>query len=141
MEAVTLTRADLDDITEHLDAISALIPLRPIKSKRGHKAAVAALNTLLDAGGANEKNPLSTLVALLGELIGDYEDARTAATTIPPADMLRFLMDQHGLSQSDLPEVGSQGVVSEILNGKRELNVRQVKLLSERFYVGPQVFV
>jgi HTH-type transcriptional regulator/antitoxin HigA len=55
--------------------------------------------------------------------------------------MLRFLMDQHGLSQGDLPEVGSQGVVSEILSGKRDLNVRQIRLLSERFGVGPQAFV
>ncbi len=30
-----------------------------------------------------------------------------------------YLMEEHGLRQSDLPEIGSQGVVSEILNGKR----------------------
>ena len=54
--------------------------------------------------------------------------------------MLRFLMHQRGLSQSDLPEIGSQGAVSEIPGGKRELNVRQIKRLSERL-VGPQVFV
>ena len=36
-------------------------------------------------------------------------------------------MDEHGLTQSDLPEVGSQGVVSEIIHGKRELNVRQIR--------------
>jgi len=35
-------------------------------------------------------------------------------------------MDQHGLTQSDLPEIGSQGVVSEILSGKRELNARRL---------------
>ncbi len=33
-------------------------------------------------------------------------------------------MEEHDLSQSDLPEVGSQGGASEILSGKRELNVR-----------------
>ncbi|MBL8080239.1 MAG: helix-turn-helix domain-containing protein [Anaerolineales bacterium] len=55
--------------------------------------------------------------------------------------MLRFLMDEHGLSQSDLPEVGSQGVVSEILNGRRELNVRQIRSLAERFKVSSAVFV
>ena len=36
------------------------------------------------------------------------------------SDVLRFFMAEHSLSQSDLPEVGSQGVVSEILNGKRD---------------------
>ena len=57
------------------------------------------------------------------------------------ADMLRFLMDEHALTQSDLPEVGSQGVVSEILNAKRELNVRQIRALAKRFHVSPAVFV
>lgn len=50
-------------------------------------------------------------------------------------------MDEHGLNQSDLPEVGSQGVVSEILRGRRQLNVRQVRALSERFGVSPAVFI
>ena len=57
------------------------------------------------------------------------------------ADSLRFLMEEHELTQSDLPEVGSQGVVSEILGGKRALNVRQIRALSERFGVSPAVFV
>jgi HTH-type transcriptional regulator/antitoxin HigA len=50
-------------------------------------------------------------------------------------------MQQHGLKQSDLPEIGSQGVVSEILAGKRALNVRQVKTLSVRFGVSTATFV
>ena len=141
METMTLTRADVDDLAEHLSAISARIPLQTIRSKRAYKTATAAMNALLDAGGADESNPLSALVSLLGELIADYEDAHSSPKTISPADMLRFLMNQHGLSQGDLPEVGSQGVVSEILSGKRDLNVRQIRLLSERFGVGPQVFV
>jgi HTH-type transcriptional regulator / antitoxin HigA len=39
-----------------------------------------------------------------------------------------------------LPEVGSQGVVSEVLKGKRELNIRQVRALAQRFHVSPAVF-
>ena len=49
-------------------------------------------------------------------------------------------MEEHGLSQSELPEVGSQGVVSEVLNGKRELNTRQIEALSLRFHLSPAVF-
>jgi HTH-type transcriptional regulator/antitoxin HigA len=50
-------------------------------------------------------------------------------------------MQEHSLKQSDLPEIGSQGVVSEILNGKRQLNTRQIKALAERFAVSPVVFI
>jgi HTH-type transcriptional regulator/antitoxin HigA len=49
-------------------------------------------------------------------------------------------MDQYELSQSDLPELGSQGIVSEILNGKRNINLRQIKALSQRFNI-PQHFL
>lgn len=50
--------------------------------------------------------------------------------------MLRFLMHQHGLTQADLAdELGSQGIVSEVLNGKRELNLRQMRALAGRFSV------
>ena len=44
-------------------------------------------------------------------------------------------MDQHGLRQSDLPEVGAQSVVSDVLHGRRRLNLRQVKALAQRFAV------
>ena len=57
------------------------------------------------------------------------------------ADVLRFLMDEHGLSQSALPEAGSQGVVSEILSRKRELNLRQIRVLAKRFHVSPAIFI
>jgi HTH-type transcriptional regulator/antitoxin HigA len=57
------------------------------------------------------------------------------------AEVLQYLMEEHSLRQSDLPEVGSQGVVSEILNGKRELNVRQIRELAQRFHVSPAVFI
>ena len=44
-------------------------------------------------------------------------------------------MEEHGLRQSDLPEVGAQSVVSAVLAGKRQLNLRQVKALANRFSV------
>jgi HTH-type transcriptional regulator/antitoxin HigA len=51
-------------------------------------------------------------------------------------------MKQHALNQRDLKnEIGSQGVVSEILNGKRQLNITQIKKLAERFRVSPVTFI
>ena len=48
---------------------------------------------------------------------------------------------KNGLRQSDLPEVGSQGVMSEVLAGKRRLNARQVKALAQRFKVAAEVLL
>jgi HTH-type transcriptional regulator/antitoxin HigA len=50
-------------------------------------------------------------------------------------------MEGHGLMQMDLPEIGSQGIVSEVLAGRRKLNVRQIHALAERFGVRPGAFL
>lgn len=132
MEAV-IDRKAASELAVHFAAISKLVPLRPIRHEKDYNAAVGSLNSLLDAGAADENHALADLVATLGELISDYEDKHHAAAEVTPADMLRFLMQQHGLKQGDLPEVGTQGVVSEVLNGKRELNLCQIRALAERF--------
>jgi HTH-type transcriptional regulator / antitoxin HigA len=51
-------------------------------------------------------------------------------------------MEANGLKQSDLThELGSQGIVSEILSGKRGINARQARALAKRFGVLPMVFI
>jgi HTH-type transcriptional regulator/antitoxin HigA len=116
-------------------------PLLTIRNEKEYGAAVKHLNELLDEIGSNEKHPLYTLLDTLGTLVHAYEEKHYPIPDVGGAEILRFLMKEHGLTQSDLPEVGSQGVVSEILNGKRELNIRQIRTLSERFNVSAAVFV
>jgi HTH-type transcriptional regulator/antitoxin HigA len=140
MEAL-IDRVVVAEITTHYEALNAFVPLRPLSNKSDYTKAVAALNQLLDAGAADEDHPLAGLVNTVGSLISTYEDAHNPPAKVAPAAVLRLLMDQHRLSQSDLPEVGTQGVISEILGGKRELNVRQIKALSARFNVPTSVFV
>ncbi len=74
-------------------------------------------------------------------LIEKYENQHYPEPVLNPTDYLKYLMEEHNLKQSDLTEIGSQGVVSEILNGKRELNIRQIKSLSKRFGVFSSVFI
>jgi HTH-type transcriptional regulator/antitoxin HigA len=50
-------------------------------------------------------------------------------------------MQEHGLRQGDLPEVGSQGGVSEVLPGERQLNARQISGLARGFSVSADVFL
>jgi len=102
---------------------------------------VNLLDGLIDEVGNNESHPLSSLMETIGSLIEAYESQNYPDIEGDPINTLKTLMEEHGLKQSDLPEIGSQGVVSEIISGKRQLNVRQLKLLSERFKVSPVVFV
>ena len=116
-------------------------PLLIIHNEREYDAAVERMNELLDEIGTDENHPLYSLLDTLGTLIEAYEEEHHAIPDANGAEVLRFIMDEHGLTQSELPEVGSQGVVSEILNGKRELNVRQIRALAKRFNVSASAFV
>lgn len=116
-------------------------PILTIRNEPEYDAAVKRLNELLDEIGTNERHPLYGLLDTLGTVVHAYEEKHHPMPATSGADMLRFFMEEHGLNQSDLPEVGSQGVVSEVLSGKRDLNVRQVRALAERFHVSPAVFI
>lgn len=110
-------------------------------NKRDYNKLVNMLDSLIDEVGNNASHPLSRLMETIGSLIESYESQNYPDIEGDPINALKILMEEHGLKQSDFPEIGSQGVVSEILSGKRQLNVRQLKLLGERFKVSPMVFV
>jgi len=116
-------------------------PILSIRNEREYDLAVERLNELLDEVGGNEKHPLYGLLDTLGTLIHAYEEEHDPIPDSSGVDVLCLLLEEHGLKQSDLPEIGSQGVVSEILNGKRDLNIRQMRELAKRFHVSPAVFL
>ncbi len=115
--------------------------LQPARNAKEYAQLVEALDAAIDAGGADEKHPLARLVDYLGDLVAEYEakDKMPAAAT--GAEALRYLMQRDGLRQIDLPELGSQGVVSELLSGRRDFNARQAKVLAERFGVSAALFL
>ena len=80
-------------------------------------------------------------VKLLTLLIEDFEGKAYSMPSASPLEMITFLMDQHGLKQKDLTNVfGTRSITSEVLSGKRELNKEQIRRLSERFEVSPEMF-
>ena len=121
-----------------------VFPLQTITSKSQHKTALKVVEKLITF--TNEEHPddkgVEVYLKTLTELVGDYERGGFKAATISGAEMLSYLMDLQGLNQADLSkELGGQPVVSKILKGERELNLRQVKALAKRFKVSPEVFI
>ena len=102
---------------------------------------VDMLDGLIDEVGEDESHSLASLMETIGTLIKTYEDQNVPEPQGNPSETLKMLIAEHGLKQTDLPDIGSQGVVSEILSGKRQLNIRQIKYLSNRFGVSPVVFM
>ncbi len=132
--------ARLDAALAHWSYVAPL--LTPAKTKADYRALVASLDAILDAGGANEAHPLASLAAMLGEWVAVWEREHVPMPeAMTAAEALAYFMARDGLRQSDLPEIGNQAKVSEMLSGKREINLRQAKALAERFGLPLDIFV
>ena len=132
---------EIDKIARRYKALCELVPLKPITGKIEYDAAIEHLNRLLDAGGANQGHPLAGLVEALGEMIQSYERRQAPEPAAQPREVLRYLMEEHGLRQSDLAETCSQGTISDILSGRREISRALAKALATRFGVSAAVFL
>lgn len=117
------------------------IPLGPLRTEAEYRRAVTILDEIVDEIGEQERHSLADLAETLALAIAAYEEVHVPVQDTSGPAVLRTLMVEHGLSQSNLPEIGSQGVVSEVLSGKRDLNVRQIAGLAARFGVSPAVFL
>lgn len=124
---------------EHWQYVAPVLKMPTTQAE--YEALVEALDEVLDAGGADENHPLAVLADRMGELVAAYEELNLPQIQTTGIDALKYLMQTHGLGQADLPEIASQGIMSELLNGKRELNLRQIKALANRFHVPPQAFI
>ena len=82
------------------------------------------------------------LLDLLSDLVEAYEDEHYPIPKAEPNEILKMLMYEHDLKQSDLLDVfGSSGIASEVVNGKRSISKAQAKKLAERFKVSVELFI
>ncbi len=121
-------------------ALLKKVPPKVIRTEKENEAYTEILYNL-DRRSKRLTPAEKELAELLTLLIEDFEEKRYQLPRTSPLDVLRFLMDQHGLKQKDLVDVfGTPSIVSEVLSGKRELNKDHIKRLSARFHVSPELF-
>jgi HTH-type transcriptional regulator/antitoxin HigA len=117
---------------------SDLYPLKIIKNERDYKLALKSLEAVFDETRGNLAEYAETLTVL----IGHYESENFPIKESSGIEVLKFLMTQNVLKQKDLVGiVGSKSTVSEILSGKRPLNLQHIKSLAEKFNVKPATFI
>jgi HTH-type transcriptional regulator/antitoxin HigA len=116
-------------------------PLRPIRNNAQYAAAAEMLDSLvlreLSEGEADYMEALSLLIE-------DYDRRHQVFDTSDrtPLDMLHHLVDANDMTVSELGEVlGSKGVASEVLSGKRGLSKSHILKLARRFHVEPSLFL
>ena len=120
---------------------NALGVAAPIQDETQYESMRAFTESLADTLPDDAGDPRWGLVDLLVTRIRDYENrAHAWPDNSTPVSRLKFLMAEHGLTQKDMPEVASQSVISDVLSGKRRINLRQAKALASRFHLPMEVF-
>ncbi len=132
------TEEELHDL---LRSYKELIGVTSVRTKADYERASAIIETLLDEIGDDEDHPLADVLDYLADQVKVYEDEHYPIPESKPHEILRFLMDQHGLKQEDLADCASQGRISEILSGKRAISKEVAKNLAHRFHVHADLFI
>lgn len=118
-------------------------PLKTIKSQAEHDRCVAFLSQLAIQGSRDEGTV--QYMDTLGQLIEDYEKGaglQMDLSHLTPVDALRHLMEVHGLNVTGLGRlIGSQGTLSDVLSGRRQLSKAMIRKLADRFGVSPAIFL
>jgi HTH-type transcriptional regulator / antitoxin HigA len=112
---------------------------KAIESEAENEAAIMLAESLEHRQRTPEEDALLELLVIL---IEKFEEASYPIPNVEPDRMLLHLMEARNMKQEELVGViGSRGVVSEIVNGKRSISKAQAKTLGELFHVSPSLFI
>jgi HTH-type transcriptional regulator / antitoxin HigA len=105
-------------------------------------AELARARALVDQLMASDKPADIARLAAQARLIAAYEQNQWPRRPPRTADVIRYLMDQHGLSRADMiPILGTASRVSEVLRGKKGLSMSMIQRLRTRFGVPADVLL
>jgi HTH-type transcriptional regulator / antitoxin HigA len=112
---------------------------KAIETEAENEAAIILAESLEHRQRTPEEDALLELLVIL---IEKFEDASYPVPNVEPNRMLVHLMEARNMKQEELVGVvGSRGVVSEIVNGKRSISKAQAKILGKLFHVSPSLFI
>jgi HTH-type transcriptional regulator / antitoxin HigA len=135
------TTIALDTIYKSWDSFHATTHVEHIATVDQYNAMSQLADALVDDGAMDQAHARHSFFMLMSDLIQAYDQRHHPTPQVTGAALVRFLMDQHELRQADLPEVGPQSVVSEILSGRRELTLPHIRGLAKRFHLNPAAFL
>ncbi len=118
-----------------------LVGVTVVHTEGDYAQARATIDALLEEIGDDESHPLADVLDYLADQVKAYEDENFQIPEAEPSEVLRFLMEQHGLKQEDLGDCAPQSRISDILNNKRSISKEIAKRLAHRFSVRADVFL
>jgi len=134
-------KAAIFDRRKYAVLLSRAVPVI-IASEAEYDQTITEINRLLRKGEAALSPEEDRLLDLLSTLAENWEEAHHPIPESPSHRILQHYMQIRGLRQTDLrPILGSRGVTSEIVNGKRSITKEQAKQLGALFGVSSAVFI
>jgi HTH-type transcriptional regulator/antitoxin HigA len=120
-----------------------------IKNEEDYQLALELTEHVMTVAEDKEGEPLLHMIDLLADSIEKYESSfedmqefiREVDALDPAVSTLRVIIDQNHLTYSDLrEEIGSKSLVSQIVNGTKNLTRNHIAKLSKRFHISPELF-
>jgi HTH-type transcriptional regulator/antitoxin HigA len=118
-----------------------LVGVTSVRTEEDYAQARATIEALLDEVGDSEDHPLADVLDYFADQVKAYEDEHFPIPDAQPKEVLRLLMEQHGLKQEDLTDCAPQSRISDMLSGRRSISKAIAKRLAQRFHVRADVFL
>jgi HTH-type transcriptional regulator/antitoxin HigA len=113
-----------------------------VQTEEENERLLTEIEKLLTKGEGRLTPEEDALLELLTRLVESYEGRAYPEEHASPKELIAFLLEQRGLTQSALwPILGSKGRVSEILSGTRGVSKEQAKKLGAFFRISPAAFI
>jgi HTH-type transcriptional regulator/antitoxin HigA len=113
--------------------------IRPINTKSDYDKALAFIDVNFDA---KHNSKMGRIVEVLAILVEKYEEEHFPIKAPTSIEALKFRMEQLGMSNADLAKlIGTRARVSEIMNGKRPLSVKMMRVIHKKLQVPAEVLL
>ncbi len=114
--------------------------LKPIKNKAQYELSMDRVYQLMQKGVAPNSRESDEL-EILSILVKNYEDEVYPVSKPSPIEAIKFRMEQMGLPESFLGKIIGSSRKSEILNGTRKLNLKQIRLINKTLNISADILV
>ncbi len=109
--------------------------VRTLRDESEYEAALKAVRPYFD-DEPDADTPAAANFDALVLLIEDFERRHYPIPRATPVEVLKFVMETNRYSRADLIEViGSKSRASDLLNGRREINLDQIRRLSRAWHI------
>ena len=126
-------------VNENLPVLEEWSRFLSINSDQELENALVLIESLIDRKHAGETH-LSPIIESLGDSIEEYE-SKYPVENLSGVEMLKFLMEQNNHRQVDLYDIAARSDISNILSGKRRLNINHIKKLCIKYNVPSDLFL